>query len=73
LGLRVWGWWNHGCTVDEAKRVEIACAQGFRKSEFCIDNLLVRIHYIIVMIKWTCLAPWEHGFRSRVHVLGLRL
>ena len=25
--------------------------------EFCIDNLLVRIHYIIVMIKWTGLAP----------------
>jgi len=22
-----------------------------------IDNLLVRIHYIIVMIKWTGLAP----------------
>jgi len=32
--------------------------------EFCIDNLLVRIHYmyIIVMIKWTGLAPWEFEF-----------
>ena len=28
--------------------------------EFFIDNLLVRIHYIIVRIKWTGLAPWEH-------------
>ena len=27
--------------------------------DFVIDNLLVRIHYIIMMIKWTGLAPWE--------------
>jgi len=27
--------------------------------EFFIDNLLVRIHLIIVMIRWTGLAPWE--------------
>jgi len=27
--------------------------------EFLIDNLLVRIHFIIVMIGWTGLAPWE--------------
>ena len=26
--------------------------------EFCIDNLLVRIHFIIVMIRWTGLAPF---------------
>ena len=25
--------------------------------EFFIDNLLVRIHYIIVMIRWTGLVP----------------
>jgi len=30
--------------------------------EFFIDNLLVRIHFIIVMIRWTGLAPWEFGF-----------
>ena len=30
--------------------------------EFFIDNLLVRIHYIIVMIRWTGLAPWEFEF-----------
>ena len=29
------------------------------KREFFIDNLLVRIHFIIVMIRWTGLAPWE--------------
>jgi len=26
-------------------------------------HLLVRIHYIIVMIRWTGLAPWEFEFR----------
>jgi len=29
---------------------------------FFIDNLLVRIHVIIVMIRWTGLAPWEFEF-----------
>ena len=33
-----------------------------KEREFFIDNLLVRIHYIIVMIKWTGLAPWEFEF-----------
>ena len=27
-----------------------------------IDNLLVRIHFIIVMIRWTGLASWEFEF-----------
>jgi len=30
--------------------------------EFFIDNLLVRIRFIIVMIRWTGLAPWECEF-----------
>ena len=30
--------------------------------EFFIDNLLVRIHFIIVTIRWTGLAPWEFEF-----------
>jgi len=30
--------------------------------EFFIDNLLIRIHFIIVMIRWTGLAPWEFEF-----------
>jgi len=29
---------------------------------FFIDNLLVRIHFIIEMIRWTGLAPWECEF-----------
>ena len=30
-----------------------------REREFFIDNLLVRIHFIIIMIRLTGLAPWE--------------
>ena len=33
--------------------------------EFFVDNLLVRIHFIIVMIRWTGLAPWEIKPRLR--------
>ena len=33
-----------------------------REREFFIDNLLVRNHLIIVMIRWTGLAPWEIDF-----------
>ena len=32
------------------------------ESEFFIDNLQVRIHFIIVMIRRTGLAPWEFEF-----------
>jgi len=30
--------------------------------DFFIDNLLVRVHFIIVMIRWTGLAPWQFEF-----------
>jgi hypothetical protein len=30
--------------------------------DFFIDNLLVRIHFIIVMIWWNGLASWEFEF-----------
>ena len=30
--------------------------------EFFIDSLLVRVHFSIVMIRWTGLAPWESEF-----------
>ena len=30
-----------------------------RKRVFLIDNLLVRIHIVIVMMRWTGLTPWE--------------
>ena len=37
-----------------------------RERESFIDNLLVRIHFIIVMIRWTSLVPWEFEF-PRLH------
>ena len=30
--------------------------------DFFIDILLVRVHFIIVMIRWSGLAPWEFEF-----------
>ena len=33
-----------------------------REREFFIDNPLVRIHFIVEMIRWTGLAPWEFEF-----------
>ena len=48
--------------------------------EFFTDNLLVRIHFIIVMIWWTGLAPWEFehcpilfGTQSRGHTVPCRM
>jgi hypothetical protein len=35
---------------------------GREERVFFIDNLLVRIHFIIEMIWWTGLAPWEFEF-----------
>ena len=37
------------------------CAGGGEREIF-IDNLLVRIHFIIEMIPWTGLAPWGFEF-----------
>jgi len=37
-------------------------AGGSAEREFFINNLLVRIHIIVVMIRWTGLAPWEFEF-----------
>ena len=33
-----------------------------RERQFFIDNPLVRIHFVIVMIRWTGLAPWEFEY-----------
>ena len=34
----------------------------FPEREFFIENLLVRTRFIVVMIRWTGLAPWEVEF-----------
>ena len=41
---------------------EVNCGKECREREFFIDNLLVRIHFSIVMIRWNGLAPWEFEF-----------
>jgi len=38
------------------------------KRESFIDNLLVRLHFIIMMIRWTGLAPWEFEFSNALQV-----
>jgi len=43
-------------------RARAAVVRDGGEREFFIDNLLVRIHCIIVMIRWTGLAPWGCEF-----------
>ena len=43
---------------------EAFCPLHTRERDFFIDNLLVRVHFIIVMIRWTGLAPWEFDARE---------
>ena len=35
-----------------------------KQRELCIDELLVRTHFLNVVIRWTGLAPWEFEFLS---------
>ena len=48
----------------------IGDAAGRREREFLIATLLVRIHFGIVMIRWTGLAPWEieFPFQAALHL-----
>jgi len=46
--------------ISQTHRGERPLPLGER--EFFIDNLLVRIYFIIVMIRWTGLTPWEFKF-----------
>ena len=53
-------------TLDKAKEEDLLFLR--RSTRFRVpssaggENLLVRIHLIIVMIRWTGLAPWEFEF-----------
>ena len=57
-GVGVWGGCGPGATVSG---LPSPAACGYREIFFSY-NTLVRIHFIIVMIKWTGLAPWEFDF-----------
>ena len=41
--------------VEAVRQVPVT----LERERVLIDNLLVRIHFIIVVIRWTGLAPWE--------------
>ena len=41
----------------ETSKVVTSRGSSWRAREFFIDNLLVRIHFVIVMIRWIGLAP----------------
>ena len=45
--------------VKSTARAGTALGSAESERHFVIDNLLVRIHFIIDMIWWTGLAPWE--------------
>ena len=51
----------HAVTTRSDHKNVSSCI-GCAEREFFIDNLLVRIHLIIVMIRWTGLAPSEFEF-----------
>ena len=46
----------------ERRRTERVGHRLQREREFVIDNLLVRNHFFIEMIRWTGLAPWDCEF-----------
>ena len=50
------------CQVVVHDRGWLVAAEPHEEREFFIDNLPVRIHFIIVMSRWTGLAPWEFEF-----------
>ena len=45
-------------TPEDAPDVTLRLMAAMSERGFFIDNLLVRIRFIIVMIKWTGLASW---------------
>ena len=61
-------------SLDGGLEIRPALARLQREREFFIDNLLVRIHFIIVMIWWTGLAPWKFEYpcpgQRLTHFLG---
>jgi len=60
VGCRVWTAGRQGGGGELVEHAPSLLYQAQR--ELLIDNLLVRIHFIIVMIRWTGLAPWEFEF-----------
>ena len=55
-----------GVTLRRCVYARCPRAHREREREFFIDDLLVRIHFIIVMMRWAGLAPWEYEFPCQV-------
>ena len=56
------GAWANGSLGVCGRRGLTGGSGQVSEREFFIDNLLVRIQFITVMIRWTGLAPWEFEF-----------
>ena len=59
---RLGGWREVGTPRDFRACMGYQWRTSSIEREFFIDNLLVRIHLIIVTIRWTDLEPWEFEF-----------
>ena len=55
------GWVIYGSVVSVTATIIDGLAKVHR-GEFFIYNLLVLINFIIAMIRWTGLAPWDFQF-----------
>ena len=73
LGLRVIKKMKTTRDRERARERSAWAATRCSKREIVIDNLLVRIHFIMVMIWWTGLAPWEFGETPRFRASRLLL
>jgi len=49
-------------TYIHTHTLSLSLSRFGKRESFFIDDLLVRVHFIIVMIRWTGLAPWEFEF-----------
>ena len=54
--------WRECVSTSERESPELDREAAKVEREFYIDNLLVRSHIFIVMIRWTGLAPWVFEF-----------
>ena len=53
--------WRFGKSTAHLDHVSGSNSENTKRESF-IDNLLVRIRFIIVMIRWTSLTPWAFEF-----------
>jgi hypothetical protein len=51
--------WTLDGSRDAQRELTGSPSASRSEREFFLDNLLVRIDCIVVMIRWTGLAPWE--------------